>query len=245
MPKKHQFLPYTKARGFARKLRLRNRKEWHAYAKQHRTELATAGVPCSPEVFYLSPQAKYDRGYGYKAPTDPATKDIGAWVNWHDWLGSSYAPRLTAQFAPLDEFLAFLTQHRIATQAQYQHWRKQHYGSALYKRMPGAPATVYTSFSWKTVSPTVTGSPTTARRNKGGALAQQYAPFHEVRRKVRALKLVKREMWFAWVKDHPDDWRALTCPRHPETIAQYSSHWHGWADFLGSDTRANRRYKRD
>lgn len=67
MLKKRTFLPYENARAFARSLRLANRTEWRAYATQHSTELDAAGVPRSPEVFYLSPQAKHDRGY---APTD-------------------------------------------------------------------------------------------------------------------------------------------------------------------------------
>ena len=108
MPAKRTFLPYTKARAFVRSLRLKNRTAWRAYAKQHSAELDAAGVPRSPEVFYLSPQAKHDRGYGYKAPSDPATAHIGYWVDWHDWLGSAYAPRMNAQFLPLHEFLAFV-----------------------------------------------------------------------------------------------------------------------------------------
>lgn len=246
MPKKHTFLPYTKARAFARLLRLKNRTEWQHYAKSHTAELEAAGVPRVPDVYYLSPQAKYERGYGYKEPTDPATANIGAWVDWHDWLGSSYAPRLNAQFLTSAEFVAFLKQKRITTQAQYQRWRKNaaNRRTPLYSRLPGAPA-IYKEFSWKQVSPTT--RPTRGRRprNKGGAVAQDYAPFGDVRRKVRALKLVKKKHWVTFVKDNPDWLREHRCPRHPESVAQYRPRWHSWVDFLGSDTRANRRYKRD
>lgn len=138
MPKQRTFLPYTKARAFARSRRLRSRTEWRAYAKQHKAELDAAGVPRSPEVFYLSPQAKYDRGYGYKKPTDPATATVGSWNGWHDWLGSSYAPRMNGQFLSLKEFLAFVGKRRLTTQAQYQRWRKKHYGTPDYDRTPGA-----------------------------------------------------------------------------------------------------------
>lgn len=245
MPRKRTFLPYTKARAFARSLRLKNRTEWRAYAKTHRAELDAAGVPCSPEVFYLSPQAKHDRGYGYKAPTDPTTADVSSWVSWHDWLGSSYAPRMNAQFLPLNKFITFVKKRRITTQARYQRWRKKHYGTPDYHRTPGAPSAVYVGFSWKTVSATTKVVWSTTPQGKGGAQPQHYAPFGQVRKAVRALKLGKREHWVAFVKDHPDWLREQQCPRHPERVAQYSDRWHGWSDFLGSDTRARQRYKRD
>lgn len=333
MPKKHTFLPYTKARAFARSLRLKNRTEWRAYAKQHKTALEAAGVPGAPELRYASPKVRFLKGRGYKDPrhaglafyrvlADPSAKPLqlkdadlrtlalgladtlqqylcgnnvwenddaiwtrlqsmvtgvlsrkgyprdtavsvaaqilqkqadtlvpatlGKWVDWHDWLGSSYAPRMTAQFLTSAEFVAFLKQKRITTQAQYQRWRTNaaNRRNPLYSRLPGAPA-IYTEFSWKQVSPTT--RPTRGRppRNKGGAVAQDYAPFAEVRREVRVLTLVKKEHWVTFVRDNPDWLREHRCPRHPERVAQYSADWHGWADFLGSDTRANQRYKRD
>jgi hypothetical protein len=245
MPKKHTFLPYTKARAFARSLRLKNRAEWQHYAKSHTAELEAAGVPRVPDVYYLSPQAKYERDYGYKEPTDPATANIGAWVDWHDWLGSSYAPRMNAQFLTLTEFIAFVRKRRLTTQALYQRWRKKHYDTPDYHRTPGAPSAVYAGFTWTAVSATTKVSWSDRPQRKGGAQPQQYAPFREVRRAVRTLDLRKREHWFTHVKDDPQWLRKHQCPAHPERVAQYSGDWHGWADFLGSDTRANHRYKRD
>ncbi len=331
MPKKRTFLPYTKARAFARSLRLKNRTEWRAYAKTHKEQLEAQCVPASPELHYASPKDRCTTGSGYTDPryaapafyrvlADPsahllgmkdadlralaheladtlqqylagndvwepeatvwahlrslvksalshrgsssntavsvtaqilqkqadtlATAHIGAWVNWHDWLGSSYTPRLTTSFLSSAEFVAFLKQKRITTQAQYQRWRKNaaNRRTPLYSRLPGSPA-IYTYFSWKKVSPTTRPTGGGKPRNTGGAVAQDYAPFGDVRRKVRALKLVKKEHWVAFVKDNPDWLREHRCPRHPDSVTQYRPRWHGWQDFLGSDTLAKQRYK--
>lgn len=332
MPKKRTFLPYTKARAFARSLRLKNRTEWSTYAKNNKQQLEAECVPASPDSYYASPKQRYDSDRGYKDPrfaapafyrvlAEPsanllrlsdanlrslarelaetlqqylagqdvwerketvwthlrslvrsalsrrgysshtavtiaeqilqqqadtlATAHMGSWVSWHDWLGSSYAPRMNAQFLPLNEFIAFLKKRHLTTQLQYQRWRKKHIRTPDYRRTPGAPSAKYEGFSWKTVSATtkVVWSPTP--QGKGGAQPQHYAPFGQVRKAVRALKLGKREHWVAFVKDHPEWLRDNQCPRHPERVAQYSDRWHGWADFLGSDTRARQRYKLD
>lgn len=331
MPKQRTFLPYTKARAFARSLRLKNRTEWSTYAKNNKQQLEAECVPASPDSYYASPKQRYDSDRGYTDPrfaapafyrvlAEPsanllrlsdanlrtlarelaealqqylagqdvwerketvwthlrslvrsalsrrgyssntavtiteqilqqqadtlATAHIGAWVDWHDWLGSSFAPRKNAQFLTRAEFVAFLKQKHITTQAQYQLWRRKakKRPTPLYYRLPGAPA-IYTAFSWKQVSPTTRPKTDRSPRNKGGAVAHDYAPFGEVRRAVRALRLGKKEHWVAFVKDHPEWLREHQCPRHPESVAQYRPRWHSWADFLGSDTRARQRYK--
>ena len=271
MPKTRTFLPYTKARSFARSLRLKNRTQWREYAKQHKAHLDALGVPAVPEDYYRSDDERHLRATSDHSPPQnrplsaakagqtqerttaaqrrpappPKPPRVRTWINWHDWLGSSYAPRMTKDFASRTEFTAFLKKRHISTQAQYQRWRKKYLRSPLYHRMPGSPASVYTSFSWKTVSPTMKVDGSVTPQNKGGAPAHHYAPFSEVRREVRALKLNKREHWVAFVRDHSDWLREHNCPSHPERVAQYSERWHGWADFLNKDTRALQRYKRD
>lgn len=230
------FLPYTRAQAIVSAWGIPNRAAWRAYVRKHKEELKALGIPCLPEIYYLS-DAEKQRLYRYRGTTAHKQSKGQRWKGWKAWLGAKNRPRKV--YVSKTEFLQWLRNTGVTSKKGYEEWRRDNRTDPLRQRLPSSPETAYQGFSWRSAFGKRTVSP--------GNRAQQYAPFYEVKRAVRELVkregLRKKESWLAYMRDHPDWLEEHRCPMFPSHVAAYDAYWRGWKDFLNEDTRPTPRYK--
>lgn len=238
MPETPPKLPYDRARRYVRTLGLRNRDEWRRYVRQHADQLDAKGIPHAPDIFYLSSAEKVRRVILRDLP-QKERRQPRSWVGWKDWLGAA-APHPRQRFMPRTQFEQWLRQTKITSKATYERWRRENPTHCDLSRLPSTPAQAYIGFSWKTAL----GKPSHSK----GAPPQQYAPFYELRRAVRALArqegLTKESAFTAYVTAHPEWLQQHGCPKRPDVARAYDDYWRGWHDFLGINTKPTMRFKR-
>ena len=233
------FLSYTCAQAIVSTWGIPSREAWRAYVRKNKPRLKALGIPCLPEIYYLSDDAKHSR-YRYAEILSKSEADIGRpqrWKGWKAWLGVKNRPRKV--YVPKTAFLQWLRDTGLTSKKGYEAWRRDNRADPLRQRLPSSPETVYQGFSWRTAFAKRAVSP--------GNRAQQYAPFYEVKRAVRELVkregLRKKENWLSYMREHPEWLEQHRCPMFPSHVAAYDAHWRGWRDFLNVDTRPTGRYK--
>lgn len=237
MPETPPKLPYDRAKRYVRTLGLRNREEWRRYVREHREELDAQGIPHAPDIFYESTETKFRRAILRHQPAKNR-RQPRTWVGWKDWLGTA-SPHPRRTFMSRSQFETWLRNHRITSKAAYGRWRHENASDADFARLPSTPQLTYATFSWRSAL----GKPSHTR----GAQPQQFAPFYEVRRAVRALArqegFTKASAFTAYVTAHPEWLQTHRCPKRPD-VGVYGE-WRGWHDFLGINTKPTVRFKRD
>ena len=230
------FLPYTRAQAIVSTWGILNREAWRAYVRRNKPKLAALGIPCLPEIYYLSDDEKH-KNYFYGAVPASERGRARRWKGWKAWLGVKGRPRKV--YVPKAEFLQWLRDTGLTSKKSYEEWRRNNRTDEMRPILPSSPETAYQGFSWRSAFGKRTVSP--------GNRAQQYAPFYEVKKAVRELAkregLRKKESWLAYMRDHPEWLEEHRCPMYPSHAAAYDAFWRGWEDFLIADTRPTPRYK--
>jgi len=208
-PQLRKYRPFTRARAFVRRLRLRSNSEWRKFCKGKLPEKGRLpdDIPAAPENTY---------------------KDQG-WGTMGDWLGTgTIAPRLR-KYRPFKQARAFARRLGLKSQAE---WTKFCKGQMLEKGylpedIPRTPRLVYKGQGWVTLGDWL---------GTGTIFTQlwKYRPFTRARAFVRRLGLRSNSEWRKFYrgklpgKDRlPDD-----IPRNPDRTYRDQG-WISWEDWLG------------
>jgi len=203
-----QYLPFKKARAFARKLGLHKKGEWDQYCRGEfpEKEQLPADIPNDPRQRY--------EGKG--------------WLSWGDWLGTGAISSWRRQFRSFKEARAYVQPLGLKT---YPEWRKFCRGKLpqkgqLPKDIPSNPNRTYKDDGWIDWGDWL---------GTGAVAAQlrQYLPFKKARAFVHGLGLHSEAGWRKYIKDEfPKK------PKRPEDIPKtpavvYKKDWVSWPDWVG------------
>lgn len=92
-----EFLPFDKARDFARTLKLTNQKQWHEYCVSGKKP---NDIPSTPSTSYKE------------------------WVSWADWLGTIYIGTGKREFLPFKEARSFVRSLKLQKSDQWKAYCK-------------------------------------------------------------------------------------------------------------------------
>ena len=210
------FRPFRKARAFTRKLKLKNQKEWFAFAKGRMPRLGRlpADIPAAAELIYA------DKG----------------WTTWGDWLGTGIVASYLRVYRPFREARTFARKLRLKSQSEWFAFTKArmlHLGR-LPPDIPATPWLTYTDKGWTTLGDWL-GTGTVAAR------LRIYRPFRDARAFARKLKLKSQSEWFGFTRG-----KMLHLGRLPADIpatpgrSYAEKGWTNWGDWLGTGTIAPR-----
>ena len=123
-PKDKQFLPFDKAKKFARNLNLKTVKEWQNWAK---TKKRPENIPASPRSVYKK-----------------------EWIDWRDWLGENNSFTYKKNAKPFPQAKKFVQALQIKTYKEWTLWIKGelHHLPEKPKDIPRCPNAVYKD-DWK------------------------------------------------------------------------------------------------
>ena len=206
--------PFTDAREFARKLKLKGKSTWRSWRL---LKERPADIPSAPDVIYLQ---------------------MG-WRGWGDWLGTgTIAPQMRA-YRPFIKARKFARNLQILRQ---EDWFKYTKGllpmrGKIPDDIPANPRQVYKGQGFITMGDWL-GTGRIANFNRS------YWPFRKARNFVRKLKLKTREQWFRYHKDglkgRPNCPREI--PLKPER-AYKGKGWKHIGDWLGTSPVSSRGRK--
>ncbi len=211
---KRNYLPFKKARAFARKLNLRNVPEWFEYCKN-----GLPGKPPKPDNISTTPEGTYK------------TK---GWAGYGDWLGTGNIANFRRRFLPFKEARAFV--HKLKLKRRTD-WPKYCNGEIPGKpakpdNIPFHPERTYKDEGWSSSGDWI-GTDSISRRDR------IFRPFKAARSFVRKLKLKGQAEWQRYYKgDLPDK------PPKPDDIptdpgrVYKNKGWAGYGDWLGTGTIA-------
>ena len=127
-PQCRQYLPFEKAREFARGLRLRGQVEWKDYCKGRLSEHKPKDVPATPNCIYK------DRG----------------WISWGDWLGTGVVAPQLRQYRPFEEARTFSRQLGLRSGGEWSKYCKGELPGENSKPddIPANPHHIYWNQGW-------------------------------------------------------------------------------------------------
>lgn len=119
------YRPFKSARAYVRKLKLKNRDEWH--------EMVRSGDV--PEDIPLKPERVYE-GKG--------------WISCGDWLGTKYVPPGMRHYRPFKSARAFARKLKLSSRREWEAYCKDGLkGKAkLPEDIPATPARIYKEKGW-------------------------------------------------------------------------------------------------
>lgn len=204
------FLPFAKARAFARTLGLRSMAEWHRWAKG-----AMPGKPPRPPSIPTNPNKVYaERG----------------WRGFGDWLGTGrLEPGAVAPW-PFRRARAFVRALGLRSATEWEAWRK---GALPGKpaRPPQVPTNPWRTYAqeWTTIADWL-GKPPGKRR--------RWRPFEEARALARGLALDSPREWKAYAAGRRADLppKPADVPSNPAQVYAEQG-WSGFPDWLGRPRR--------
>lgn len=223
-----RFLPFRRARAFARSLKLKGVAEWWAYC---RGELAE-DKGCKPRNIPTSPHHVY--------------RDTG-WAGMGDWLGTGRPKWGEVQWMSFEEARRFARALRTTSRHEFEAWRR---GAAPNdadgdrrpgqpERFPASPADVYTRqgtwTSWGDFLGTGNLAP----------MDQEFVSYDEASRFARELGIRTRTQWVDYVRGDLEHLppRPTNIPARPGWQYKHSG-WKGWPPFLGTGPPRGRRKAR-
>jgi superfamily II DNA or RNA helicase len=125
------FMPFAKARAFARSLRLSSAKKWFLFCKGELT-----GIKSKPANIPFDPQRIY--------------KDEG-WINWGDWLGTGTVSTQARSFMAFTEARGFVHKLNLASASEWFTYCKGQIAGKPKKpdTIPTYPAETYKDKGWR------------------------------------------------------------------------------------------------
>jgi superfamily II DNA or RNA helicase len=201
--RKLKYLPFTRARAFARKMKLANQQEWSYFCKGE----LIGNIPKPEDV-----------------PVDPDQIYSEQWQGWDDWLG-------VRKSMPYTRFFTFETAKKHAGEhGQHKNtWLKFAASANKPLHMPSRPDQVYVDEwrDWVDKLPTKKVQENTNTRPQKEA---KYLPFLEARAYVRGLKLSKSK-WDRLVKGQLSGAPPLPKNIHKKPDKYYAE-WISWGNWL-------------
>ena len=206
-----RFLSFRRARTYARRLKLRNVRDWRALVGDlHGAGPLPANVPADPESAYPD-----------------------QWAGWQNWLGLERGTKRGDSYRSFPEARAFVQMLGLRSTAEWWAW-------VLGERpdlppvpddLPHSPDAIYYADGWKGMGDFL---------GTGNLNPSEYAfrPFEAARRFARGLGLANQRQWFAFVAGKRIGGRDLgplpyDLPTNPNK-AYEGQGWLGWWDWLGT-----------
>ncbi len=222
-----RFLPFDRARAFARSLELDGVEQWWAYCRGELAEdtgTKPRNVPSSPHHVY---------------------RDQG-WAGMGDWLGTGRRKSGEVAWMRFEEARRFAQSLHLRSRKELESWAR---GDAPHdaegrrrpgrpERFPASPADVYTRqgtwTSWGDFLGTGNLAP----------MDQKFVSYEDARRFARELGIRTREQWAAYVRGDLDELppRPANIPARPSWQYKHRG-WKGWPTFLGTGRRSPKRSK--
>jgi hypothetical protein len=113
-------LPFAAGRAYARKLKLRSKKEWQAWSKSGQRP---SDIPSNPDVTY---------------------RDDG-WVSWPDWLGNGGKAGNKVAPLPFAAGRAYVRKQKLRSKKEWEAWSKS---GQRPSDIPAAPDKTYRDAGW-------------------------------------------------------------------------------------------------
>jgi hypothetical protein len=219
-PRLRKYRPFTKARAFARRLRLQNSSEWHAFCKG-----TLKGKGSLPSDIPFAPHNTY--------------ADDG-WAGMGDWLGTGTIAPALMKYRSFGKARAFACRLRLKSTAEWSAFCKSQMPSkgALPPDIPANPRNTYAKRGWKSMGDWLgTGLVAYSLR--------RCRPFSKARAFVRSLQLRDVYDWYDFCKGNllhkgtlPKD-----IPASPN-YAYRNEGWSGYRDWLGTDRKRKSKRRR-
>jgi len=215
-PRYRRYRAFTKARAFARSLKLESRAGWIAFCKSSFAD--KNGLPSDIPAF-----------------PDQTYREKG-WLGWGDWLGTgTVSPRLR-KYRPFKKARAFARSLKLKAEHEWRSYCKGLLASKgfLPSDIPANPMQTYKNSGWESLGDWL-GTGTVAPR------LRTYRPFKEARAFARSLGLKNRTEWDDFCKGKLKQIGLLPpdVPRAPHYIYSKDG-WAGLGDWLGTGTIAPR-----
>jgi hypothetical protein len=214
------YMPFEKARVFARSLKLTSSKEWFDYC--------TGKIPQKP--------AKPDN-----IPAYPGQRYLDdGWVGIEDWLGIKVVFGKHRCFMTFPEARIFVRSLNLKSQSEWFAYLKGELSGKkpIPPTLPRHPERKYKSHGWLSYGDFIgTG-------NVHGKY-KTTAKFKDARKFARSLKLRSVKEWFSYCKNEEFD-----KPKKPKNIPatpekKYKNlGWLGWSDWLGNGRAMQKKHKK-
>jgi superfamily II DNA or RNA helicase len=200
-----EYLPFKKARAFARRLRLKNANEWRQKCK----------APSFPEEIPKVPYLVYANQ---------------GWVDFGDWLGTGYIASVRRKYRPFKSARSFARSLSLKNREEWNLFckGKMRAKGLLPRDVPACPEQTYKNHGWIGVGDWLgTGNLAPSKKS--------YLPFHEARLFARSLNLNSQKEWLSFCKRGMPGKGHLpqSVPASPEQVYKNKG-WINLADWLGS-----------
>jgi superfamily II DNA or RNA helicase len=209
-----QYRSFTKARAFARSLRLKNFEEWKRFCNGHMPEKGTRppDIPAYPRQVYA------DKG----------------WVSMGDWLGTGVIANFLRRYRPFKKARAFARGLGLKGESQWRQFCKGNLPQKgkLPPDIPANPSSTYADKGWAGMGDWLgTGNVAPSLR--------KYRPFKQARAFARSLGLNTRDEWGQFCKGRLPVKGTLASDIPMTPWQSYADKgWAGMGDWLG--TRADK-----
>jgi superfamily II DNA or RNA helicase len=213
-PRLREYRPFSQARQFARKLKLKSGTEWRAFCKCEKPELGTlpSDIPTTPS-----------RAYANKG-----------WISMGDWLGTGTIASRLREYRPFRQARAFARKLKLKSKTEWMAFCKGEMPElgSLPEDIPREPSNTYADKGWSGMGNWL-GTGTIAPR------LREYRPFSQARQFARKLNLKSRTEWKRFCDGKMPELGRLPAdiPAAP-SIAYAVNGWTNWGDWLGTGTIA-------
>ena len=220
---KRKYLPFGKARIFARKLGLRSRSEWLNYCRSK--ELSKGAKPKN-------------------IPTNPwqVYKDNG-WNGLGDWLGTGIIATTRRKYRSHRQARSFVRRLGLRTEAEWKRYCKGEFPDKKPKPgdIPANPYQVYLGIGWNGIRDwlgTEKKGPFRGAKQKKALrkrVKRQFLPFRAARKFARSLNLKGKKAWIEYSRGDNAELgkRPSDIPSAPN-LAYKGKGWISWGDWLGT-----------
>lgn len=205
-----EFRPFTEARAFARRLKLKSQNEWIAFSKGEMPHWGRrpADIPANPNLTYA------DKG----------------WSGYGDWLGTGRIADQLKKYRSFREARKFARALKLRSQAEwfaYCRGNRPRSGQLPFD-IPTCPNKTYAANDWVNWGDWL-GTGAIATRLK------KYRSLQQARAFARKLKFRNRAEWRAFCKGEMTERGRLPqdVPANPQ-VAYANKRWRGWGDWLGT-----------
>jgi len=200
-----EYLPFKKARAFARRLRLRNANEWRVKCKD---SAFPQDIPKVPYLVYANQ----------------------GWIDFGDWLGTGYIASVRRKYRSFQSARSFARSQSLKNREEWNLFCRGRIPAKgeLPKDIPTCPEQTYKNHGWNGVGDWL-GTGNLAPSQKS------FLPFLEARHFARSLKLNSQKEWLSFCKDGIPEKGNLPrdIPTCPEQVYKNKG-WVNLADWLGS-----------
>lgn len=208
--RRSRWLPFDRARAWARAQGLGSAREWRDLCTGRLRDAPDLpkGIPATPSMIYRH----------------------SGWNGFGDWLGTDVVGSTEKVFLPFEDARAFVRELGLTSTGEYYRWSAGRLPGAPPRPdgVPGSPDVSYQGRGWTTWGDFLgTGNIHPTKR--------EFLPFEEARDFARSLGLAASREWHDFAAGRRADLGTcpLDVPKHPD-MCYADGGWQGWGDFLGT-----------